>query len=170
MTHRMPRALSLIGTVLFVALGLSWFLLARPTALGGEATYLKVSGSSMLPGLQSGDLAVLRRDRDYQVGDIVGFRIPAPQPAAGSIVIHRIVELDGAGYRTRGDNSPTNDPWLLHGTDVLGEMVVSVPRGGVVFDAISTPAVLAAIMGGLTAVIVVTAEPARPRRPHGAAR
>jgi signal peptidase I len=166
MQHRVSRSLSLIGYALFVALAVGWFLLARPTVLGGEASYLKVSGQSMLPGLRTGDLALVRRDRGYEIGDVVGFRVPPPQPAAGSIIIHRIVALDAGGYRTRGDNSPADDPWRIYGTDILGEMVLSIPRAGIAFDVLGTPAILAAVIGGLTVVIVLTAEPIgrRPRQ------
>ncbi len=168
MHHRVSRALSLSGYALFVALAVGWFLLARPTVLGGEATYLKVAGGSMLPGLQSGDLAIVRRDREYEIGDVVGFRIPPPQPAAGSIIIHRIVALEGAGYRTRGDNGATDDPWRIYGTDILGEMVLSIPRAGFAFDLLGTPAIAAAVIGGLTVVVVLTAEPIGRRPRQGA--
>jgi hypothetical protein len=41
--------------------------------------------------------------------------------------VHRVVEINEVGIITRGDNSNTNDPWILKSEDIIGR-VVSVKR------------------------------------------
>ena len=53
-----------------VVLGLAaaaaaWFLLA-PAQLGGSASYVVVEGASMAPGLERGDLVIVRKAAAYR--------------------------------------------------------------------------------------------------------
>lgn len=84
----------------------AWFQFLRPSSIGGPATYVIVSGTSMLPTLGSGDLAVAFREDSYEVGDIVVYRVPGADPGAGTQIVHRIVghPPNGIGYLVQGDN------------------------------------------------------------------
>ena len=84
------RLLTLGAMVLFVV----WLLLFRPTYLGGPATYVIVNGKSMEPTFYTGDLAMVRQQDSYAVGDIVAFEVESSEGyrvADGGIVIHRII-------------------------------------------------------------------------------
>ena len=125
---RLARRVSLALMLVLVA---GWFVLLRPTFVGGPASYLIVSGTSMLPTLASGDLVLAVEQRSYAVGDVVVYRVPAGQPAAGSMIIHRIVGGDTrSGYIVRGDNRQGQDPWRPTNRDVVGRMRVDVPAVG----------------------------------------
>src|SRR5690554_6680754 len=91
-----------------LSLGLivAWMFTLRPTALGGPAGYVMVSGISMQPTLYTGDLVITRKSDEYRVGDVVAFR------AEGGMVIHRIIDGDGdTGFILQGDNNEFRDQW-----------------------------------------------------------
>ena len=86
------RMTGLGGAGLLVLLAAGWVLLA-PVQLGGQATYLTTDGTSMLPAYHTGDLVVLRRAAEYQVGDVVAYldphigRVWVHVPALGSALM-----------------------------------------------------------------------------------
>jgi signal peptidase I len=125
-----------------------WLLLLTPRSLGGPVSIIWVSGSSMEPTLQNGDLALLYRHGSYQVGDIVAFDIPE-----GGTVIHRIERSVPGGYEFRGDNRETGDPWVLDETSIRGSQVVRVPNAQGALAMLGRPEVMAI----LVAVMVVLA-------------
>jgi signal peptidase I len=111
-----------------------WAVFFRPAFLGGSTSYVRVSGTSMLPTLHDNDVVVVRRHDTYNVGDVVAYTIPDDQPGPDGYVIHRIVGGSAAeGYITRGDNRETEDAWHPTAADIAGSHVVTVPRLGAVF-------------------------------------
>jgi signal peptidase I len=97
------------GTVIYVAL----FALLVFSAYFVENDTRYVSGTSMLPTLEPGDLVVIQSVSvsDVHVGDIVVYSTPCSN--AGESVIHRVVQTTGAGLITEGDNNPNTDQNLL---------------------------------------------------------
>lgn len=142
-----------------VALGvvLAWLIYLRPTALGGPAAYLVIRGDSMLPTYTGGELVIIRPAASYATGDVVAYRVPANELGAGRIVIHRIVEVAGAGtghptYTMQGDNNPAPDPWQPAATDIVGRPWIVVPSIGRILAVLHQPAVLAALAVAAVAV------------------
>jgi len=88
-------------------------------------------GHSMNPVLRLGDglLVVPFGERPVRVGDVVVFRHP---DKPGERVVHRVVAVEPAGVRTRGDNCPQPDPWLLAPGDLMG-YVAEARRDGRTF-------------------------------------
>ncbi len=82
-------------------------------------------GPSMNPALRPGDgLRVLPYgNRRICPGDVVVFQ----DPETKRHVVHRIVSIDSAGARTRGDNNTLIDPWILKPENISGR-VLSVKR------------------------------------------
>ncbi len=62
---RAARATQLGLLVAFVA---AWWLTLAPAALGGPVSLVLTRGTSMLPTIEPGDLAVLYRDRHVEPG------------------------------------------------------------------------------------------------------
>jgi signal peptidase len=125
MTASLIRNL-LAGAVLAAALG--WLVFLRPQVLGGPAAYVLVSGNSMQPTLSAGSLVIAFRRDGYQVGEVVVYPVPAGEPAAGRLVIHRIVGGSGeAGYVVRGDRASGSDLWRPTAEDVVGRSEVVIP-------------------------------------------
>lgn len=120
-----PRRLSLwILGVLMVA-GI-WLLLAPP-ALGGRTSYVVTSGISMEPRFHTGDLAVVRAQGSYAVGEIVAYR----SPTLGEVILHRLHSGDAVhGFRTKGDNNSWLDPDTVRPDEILGTLWLHVPRVG----------------------------------------
>ena len=111
---------ALVATVIFL-----W-----PAPLGGSTRLVIVSGSSMEPTYDFGDVVVTRGGDRPSVGDTVVFAVPNGT-AAGMLVIHRIIGVDDEGYFvTQGDNRDTPDQWQLTDDDIVGQPLLHVPKGG----------------------------------------
>ena len=69
----------------------------------------KVTGISMLPTLEEGDLVVVQPISMAQVsvGDIIVYDPPCS--AIGEAIIHRVVNIASDGFITRGDNNGQTD-------------------------------------------------------------
>jgi signal peptidase I len=106
------------ATILVAAV---WFVMLRPTAMGGPATYMMVRGSSMTGTLGSGDLIVVIAADHYDIGDVIAYRIP-DGPGKGDLVIHRIIGGDDSGYVTQGDANRQPDPWRPGVSDIDGKL------------------------------------------------
>jgi signal peptidase I len=142
--------------VLAIAAFAGWFVLFAPTSIGGPASYVWVSGTSMEPTLRTGDFVVLRRADTYRVGDVVAFRIPPGEPAAGTFVIHRIIGGSGAtGFVTQGDNKDRPDRWQPTSADILGAQTFVWAGGGRVIGWLRDPAIFASAVAGVTVFIVM---------------
>jgi signal peptidase I len=134
-----------IWAAVAVAFG-AWFAVLRPDALGGPATFVMVTGHSMEPVLHAGDLVITREAGAYVVGDVVAYRVPDGEAAAGRLVIHRIVGLDAdGGYVLQGDNAPMIDRWRPSDGQIAGRMWLSVPGGAAVIEALRQPLVVAGL-------------------------
>ena len=150
------------AALLLIALFVIW-----PQSLGGKVAYVKVDGHSMDPTYHTGDLAVVRRQSAYAVGDPVAYRIPRGEFGAGAIVIHRLVGGDGVrGFVTRGDNRTIDDPWHPRTQDIVGRVRVDVAGLGTRVATLSKPAYLGALVAALTvAVMVVPSRQPTPGKP-----
>ncbi len=162
-------AASAAGLVAVATLFGAWFILLRPVALGGPASYVVVSGVSMEPRLHSGDLVIVQTRAEYRVGDVVAYRIPAGQPSAGAIVIHRIIGRDGAaGFVTQGDNKNLQDPWQPTASEIVGRSWLEVPGSGRLLLTARTPIVLATVLGALAGIVVFASGPGTPHESRAA--
>jgi signal peptidase I len=136
-----------------------------PASLGGQVSYVMVSGSSMEPGMHDGDLVAVRSKAHYDIGETIAYRIPDGDAGAGNLVIHRIVGGDGAsGYLTQGDNRDSVDLWLPTDGDVLGAQWVHIPSGGNAMAAMRAPVPLAAAAAAVTVVLVLWPSPKSRRK------
>ncbi len=111
--------------VVFGLLAVALVVLGWPQALGGVASYVVVSGVSMEPTYETGDLVVTRSASDYDVGDVIAFRTEEGD------VIHRIIGGNATdGFRTQGDNVDRADPYLPRPEDIRGRALFHVPAIG----------------------------------------
>lgn len=148
-----------ISAVIALVLAAVWFF--WPTALGGGTTYVATHGISMEPGFHAGDLAVLRPDSAYAVGDVVAYR----SEALDTIVMHRIVGRDGDRFVIQGDNNTWVDADSPTQDEILGELFIRVPQGGKALGALRNPGPLAVVgIAALTVIGAVRAPRARSSR------
>jgi signal peptidase len=145
------------GVLLLIAV-IVWFVWLRPGFLGGPASYIVVEGTSMLPTLRTGDLAVLRRQETYQNGDIVAFRVE------GGVVIHRIIGGTPEGYSVKGDNANGPDMWQPTAAQIAGRMWLHIPGAGSFLLNLRQPTGFAILVGGVTALFFLGSVKRKARR------
>lgn len=132
--------LALIGL-----LGMAVFW-AWPAQFGGAMSYVIVSGDSMHPTYESGDI-VIARPGDYEVGDAVVYRVPEGEPGAGSRIVHRITGGDGrTGWELTGDNNSGPDQWHPTDGDIQGEVRWHLPGAGRIFLGLANPFLFSALI------------------------
>ncbi|MBV9097874.1 MAG: signal peptidase I [Frankiaceae bacterium] len=143
------------GWVLLIA-ALGLLAMMWPQSLGGDVAYVRVDGHSMDPTLHLGDLAVVRHQSSYRVGDAVAYRIPKGEFGTGAMVIHRLVGGNGTtGYVTRGDNKTINDEWHPKTADIVGKVRYDVPGFGTDMAALTKPMNLGGLVAALTVAMML---------------
>ena len=143
--------------LLLIAVGIAaWFFVLRPTALGGPASYIFVSGTSMEPTLVTGDLVVLQRADVYAKGDVIAFAIPEGEPGAGAFVIHRIVGGSAEdGFVMQGDNKPVPDDWRPTPDLIQGHLWLHISGAGSVVAWLKQPSIFASLTAALVVFFIV---------------
>ena len=96
--------------------------------------YVVVS-ESMEPTYSKGDLIYVKNDTsDIKNGDVITFYTDKD-----TIVTHRVTEINVSDhtYTTKGDANQTDDPRPVSMGNVIGRPVLSVPKLGILADALS---------------------------------
>jgi signal peptidase I len=119
-----PRRLS-AWVLAAVLAALAWVFLAPP-ALGGQTSWVVTRGISMQPVFHTGDLALVREQDAYEVGDVIAYH----SPTLDIVVLHRIISGDAQDFHTQGDNNSWVDPDLVPADQVIGKLWLHVPRVG----------------------------------------
>ncbi len=148
------RAFSIVGA----ALGVVCWLALAPTALGGSSTYVTTYGTSMEPTLHRGDLAIVRAQPSYRVGDVVAYR----SDSLHTIVLHRIIGRDGDQFVFKGDNNTWIDTDRPSVTALIGTMEMRLPGLGNHVQRAAAPSGVATLAG--VAVLPVATKGRRRRR------
>ena len=116
--------------------------------------YVVLSGS-MLPSIQIKDIVVTKKvaEEELEIGDIITFISPDPR-FGGISVTHRIIdkyydESSGSySYRTQGDNNNVADSALVPNNNILGKVILKIPKLGYLQDILSSK-------GGLIIVVII---------------
>ena len=91
-------------------------------------------GTSMNPTISQGDIAVIYTNfKDLEKGDIICFEYQMEDQEY--LFLHRIVEINDH-IRTKGDNMPEPDSYLVNRSDVIGKAVLVIPKAGRLFQMI----------------------------------
>jgi signal peptidase len=148
---------TLLARAVLAAIVVGWFVTLRPVVLGGPASYVLVGGQSMEPTIHAGSLVIAFRADEYTAGEIVVYRVPDGDPAAGRNVIHRIVGGSTVdGFVMQGDNAPSSDIWQPTGGDVLGRATVVLPGIADLIVFARSPIVVASLTAALAAYAVLS--------------
>jgi len=152
------RASSVVVFSLLVVLtGAAWLAMA-PSQLGGPVTYALITGNSMEPALNSGDLVLVRAVGDYRMGDIVAYR----HPNVG-VVIHRIASRDGQRFVLKGDNNTWDDGHEPTASELIGTPWAHLPRVGRLVEGLRTPWVVG-VLAGVAAALALAGLPRKMRQ------
>ncbi len=134
-----------VAGIALVVLALAfWVQYLRPQSLGGNASYVLVSGHSMLPRYHTGDLVLVEHRSSYHVGEVIAYHVPKGDPLAGAQVIHRIIGGDAQhGFVVQGDNRTAPDVWRPKPGDIVGAKELRIPDAIVLLQFLRTPVFLA---------------------------
>ncbi len=158
-TSTLRRVANALGLLLTVAAVVLWALFLRPASLGGPASYVLVSGHSMLPRYHTGDLVLVERQSSYHVGEVIAYHVPKGDPMAGAQVIHRIVGGDAThGFVVQGDNRTAPDVWRPTSEDIVGAKALRIPNAVFVLQLLRSPLLLGLFAACLVFVRVLTRE------------
>ncbi len=98
----------------------------------GYGTAVVLSGS-MEPEFSAGDLIIVKQADVYELNDIVVFQ------DGRSLVVHRIISMDGETVTTKGDaNNTADEP--IHISAIKGEVIFCIPNVGNIVEFIKSPA------------------------------
>ncbi|SOE03784.1 signal peptidase I [Blastococcus haudaquaticus] len=149
----MTSATKLASTSAVAALVLATVWLFWPSSLGGATTYVSTTGTSMEPDFHTGDLALLSTADSYAVGDVVAYH----SESLDTIVMHRVVAVEGGRFVTQGDNNDWLDDDRPTEDEILGELFFSIPQGGTALDALRSPGVFLPLLAVAAAVLAAGA-------------
>ena len=100
-----------------------------------------VLSGSMEPELSVDDVIFVRQQESYAEGDVVVFQ------SGGSVVVHRIVKLDGETVVTKGDANNTNDA-EMHVSAIKGIVTGHVDGLGALVRLLKSPVVSIGLLAG----------------------
>jgi signal peptidase I len=160
------RVINALGMLLTVAAVVLWALFLRPASLGGPASYVLVSGKSMLPRYHTGDLVLVERQSSYRIGEVIAYRVPKGDAMAGAQVIHRIIGGNATqGFIVQGDNRTAPDVWRPKATDIVGAKALRMPNAVFVLQFLRSPLLLGLFAACFVFVRVFTREKDEPELP-----
>src|SRR5271165_6217913 len=152
------------GALGLVVLVCAWHTFA-PTALGGSTSYVVTDGISMEPRFHTGDLAVVRSQSSYHVGEIVAYY----SNEFHTIVLHRIIALDGARYVFKGDHNNFVDFEHPARSQLIGALWIHAPGAGARLESLRSP-VLTGALFSLGVLLLAGTLYTQRRRLRGKAR
>ena len=79
-------------------------------------------------GFNKGDIMVIRGAKEYKLGDVIVFKVPFQSTP----IIHRIIEIDGKNFATKGDHNSYQLPYekSIKEEQILGKAVARIPAAG----------------------------------------
>lgn len=95
----------------------TYFALVEEQLAAGGQVKIPLVGTSMQPTLLAGDVIVLEKTPNVEVGDVMLFR------CKGRHLLHRIIAIDGDQYTLRGDNCITCE--TAKKEDIVAKMVLA---------------------------------------------
>jgi signal peptidase I len=164
-SQRSTIAVWVVGFAILIGL---WAIFA-PVKLGGSVTYSITDGISMRPLLVKNDLAVVRTESNYKVGEVVLYE----SQVLHEPVLHRIYLIQNGNYFFKGDNNNFVDPGYATRSELLGALWFHVPWAGTILGWFGKPIHSAALATATAMVFVLVtsnAAPTKRRRRRGSHR
>ncbi|RLD05092.1 MAG: signal peptidase I [Chloroflexota bacterium] len=120
--------------LIFLALSIFLWIIFAPVSLGGQVSYVMITGNSMEPEIELGDLVIARAAVDYQLDQRVVYR----HPQVG-FVFHRIIGQDEDVFLCKGDNNEWTDSYHPQNNDIVGKYWFYLPGGGTMINKLREP-------------------------------
>lgn len=129
-------------------------LLTTLVPIPGNFSVKIVKSGSMEPAIKTGGIVVIRPSQSYGVRDVITF---GKDTKTQIPTTHRIVEVVGSSFITKGDANDTVDPALVKKSDVRGKVIFSLPYVGFILDFARKPLGFILLVG-LPATLVILDE------------
>lgn len=84
--------------------------------------------SSMTPEIQKGAVVVVKKQINYEKGDIISYY--GERVNNVDIITHRIIDIGGNVYTTKGDANQLADRELVRPRLVIGKVILTIPNIG----------------------------------------
>ena len=88
-------------------------------------TILKVSSNSMKPTFKKDDYIVIKKQSEYEIGDIITYSLEE-----NCLITHRIIEKYENAFITKGDNNNVADEKKIYKENILGKIIYYIRTGG----------------------------------------
>lgn len=154
----------LIIIIVFVLL-LSYIIIIKNLEESTKSYERKINaytiiGKSMEPNLKAGDLIITIKNKNnlYKENDIITFEYKDSY-YNDIIITHRIIKVENKNnkvyYITQGDNNDFKDNISIENIDVIGKMLIKLPKLGQIEKLILTPPIWLIIVIVLSILIVI---------------
>jgi signal peptidase I len=120
----------------------------------GSLYLLTVLSGSMSPAINTGDMIIISKvnPNKIEIGDIISF-----QKQGTMLFTHRVVGIeDGLRFITKGDANNVPDSGFAAAKDIVGKVVVTLPKIGYLRDFVRSPLGFALLIIIPGVLIVVT--------------
>lgn len=134
MNPTIKKVWNLVTGLLVLAVVVIAILLAG-VRLVGVTPYAVLSGS-MEPAFPVGSMIYVKAvdPSSIQVGDPITFYL-----AEDLVATHRVIEIDGEGFHTKGDANESPDPGAVSPENLIGKALFCVPKLGFLSSWVSQP-------------------------------
>ena len=82
---------------------------------------LKVSSNSMIPEFKKGDIIIIKKEKEYNIGDIITF-----EDEEGNSITHRIIGKCEDEFYMKGDNNNTRDEGKVTYSQISGKVIIKI--------------------------------------------
>lgn len=136
----------IIFSIISLVLGLTIYTINARNVNGQKLvmpfnkTIAFVLTGSMEPTIGVNDLIVVEKTRSYEVNDIVVYQ------SNNSLIVHRIISIDGEIVRTAGDNNNGALDEPININAIQGEVIKIYPFFGLVLKIMRTPIAILLIL------------------------
>lgn len=143
------QVLHWLGILMLLAIVVPFVVYAVPGFIGGEASYVVLSGS-MEPAISTGDAIIVDNVEPTSIeeGDVITYtRSEGETPTTHRVT--EVLEQDGtSAFLTKGDANDQPDASPVSESQVQGKVVLTLPYIGYVVNFVNTP------LGFVTLVVV----------------
>ena len=106
--------------------------------------------TGMSGSIEAGDVVVVKDTGDYETGDVVTY-LPIGETVT---VTHRIVRTEGNRYYTKGDANLSEDPEPVYFKQIVGEVVLTIPKVGIFIEWLKTPSGIISAVAFMALVVI----------------
>lgn len=121
-----------LGIIAAIAL----LLIISVLPITGNIKFMIVQSGSMEPAIKTGSIVMTKPASEYKVGDVITF---GPYSRTKAPTTHRIYEIQGGTYITKGDKNNAPDTKPVTKREIIGKVVFDVPYLGYVINFVRQP-------------------------------